>query len=125
MCHTLSCRVELRAFLLRILMTCINVLVYDAKWASGAQLLLSCILTYQLWYWQPQLEGWANHVRTGAYTSVAWCSLLYVISAFNLGGATAYPTKLPIGGCVRSCWPPEASQADCHGCEPSCRLGCL
>jgi hypothetical protein len=70
-------------------MTCVNVFVYSAKWASGAQLLLSSCLVYLMCYWQPQLEGWANHVRTGMYTSVAWCSLLYVVSAFNLGACVA------------------------------------
>ncbi len=78
-------RVEMKAFALRVVMACICTLVYDAKWQSGTQLLLSCMLTYQLWYWQPQLEGWANHIRTGSYASVAWCALLYVITAFNLG----------------------------------------
>jgi hypothetical protein len=68
-----------------MLMTCVNVFVYDPKWASGSQLLLSSCLVYLMCYWQPQLEGWVNHVRTGMYTSVVWCSLLYVVIAFNLG----------------------------------------
>lgn len=34
---------------------------------------------------QPQLVGWVNHLRTGAYFSVTWVALLYVILAFNLG----------------------------------------
>ncbi len=71
--------------MLRVLMTFVNAFVYDPKWASSAQLLLSSRLAYLMWYWQPQLEGWVNHMRTGMYTSVAWCSLLYVVIAFNLG----------------------------------------
>jgi hypothetical protein len=30
-------------------------------------------------------QGWVNHVRVGAYASVTWCAMLYIVMAFNLG----------------------------------------
>jgi hypothetical protein len=50
-------RVELRTFILRVMMACVSVFVYNSKWASGAQFVLSSILFLLVWYWQPQLEG--------------------------------------------------------------------
>jgi hypothetical protein len=81
----IACRQELWAFGIRVLMTFVSVFIYSPMWASVVQLILSSWLTYLIWYWQPQLEGWVNHVRTGMYASVAWCSLLYAISAYNIG----------------------------------------
>ncbi len=55
------------------------------KWQSVVLSGLAMTLTWLLWYWQPQLVGWVNHVRTGSYLSVTWCCLLYAAIAFNLG----------------------------------------
>jgi hypothetical protein len=70
-------------------MALVRVLVFSDKWASGAQLLLSACLTYLMWSWQPHLVAWVNHVRAGMYSSLVLCSLLYVVSAFNLGRCRA------------------------------------
>ena len=42
---------------------------------------------------QPQLTPWVNHVRVGSYASVTWCTLLYLLQAFELGyGDTDFST---------------------------------
>ncbi len=71
--------------MIRVLMTFTSVFVNSQKWMSVAELGLSVCLVYLVWYWQPQLNGWVNHVRVGAYTSVCWCSIIFLILAFGLG----------------------------------------
>jgi hypothetical protein len=86
---SVNTRVPLKVTATRVLMVLVSVLVFSDKWASGAQLLLSACLTYLMWSWQPHLVAWVNHVRAGMYSSLVLCSLLYVVSAFNLGRCRA------------------------------------
>jgi hypothetical protein len=84
-CDGPACRVEFQTFVIRVLMTFTSVFVNSQKWMSVAELGLSACLVYLVWFWQPQLYGWVNHVRVGAYTSVCWCSIIFLVLAFGLG----------------------------------------
>jgi hypothetical protein len=88
--------VELQSFLIRTLMICTNVFIYNPKWQSAVQLILACQLTFVIWYWQPQIEG--------VYMSSAVMQLICTCTLLALMCMSALHMVAVLGNPLFACW---------------------
>ncbi|KAJ9519321.1 hypothetical protein QJQ45_023109, partial [Haematococcus lacustris] len=78
-------RVEVQSFLLRVLMTFSSVFITNVRWLSIFFLVLSLGLVWLYVQWVPHMSAMVNHIRTGSYAAILYCSVLLLVVAFTPG----------------------------------------
>ncbi|KAJ9519441.1 hypothetical protein QJQ45_023173, partial [Haematococcus lacustris] len=78
-------KVEVQSFLLRVLMTFSSVFITNVRWLSIFFLVLSLGLVWLYVQWVPHMSAMVNHIRTGSYAAILYCSVLLLVVAFTPG----------------------------------------
>ncbi|GIL50727.1 hypothetical protein Vafri_6878 [Volvox africanus] len=76
---------EMIAFLIRVLMTLVQVVIGWQRVASCVHLFLSLALAWQYLRWNPHLVSWMNYLKGGISVTMVWCSATLMLLVFHPG----------------------------------------